>query len=116
MLIRNGVLMGLLAMAAFGQTPDKVFFFTHIESPAQMQSVLNAVRSIGDIRDVSVDIGTRSLTVKGTADEIAFAGWFIAELDRTDSTPGPRNSPFNDARAPLAQIYHLRHVDDPREL
>src|SRR6266540_1597136 len=109
MLIRNGVLMSLFALAAFGQAFDKVFFFTHVEAPAQLQSVLNAVRSIGDIRDASMDMAKRSLTVNGTADEIALAGWLIAELDRTDSAPGPRDLPFNDARAPLAQVYHLRH-------
>jgi hypothetical protein len=37
-------------------------------------------------------------------------------LDKTGSAPGPRDLPFNDARAPLAQIIYLNHVDNPQDL
>jgi len=116
MLARNGLLVGLFAFAVWGQAPDKVFYFTHLDAPQAIQEVSNAVRSIGDIRDVSVDFAKRSLTVKGTADEIAIAGWIIAELDKSSSAPGTRDLPFNDPRAPLAQIIYLSHVDNPQYL
>ena len=116
MVARNGMLVGLFAFVAWGQPSDKVLYFTHLDTPQAMQEVTNAVRSIGDIRDVSLDVEKRSLTVKGTADQIAMASWLTAELDKTGSTPGTRDLPFNDAKAPLAQIIFLSHVDNPRDL
>src|SRR5258708_32570732 len=105
MVARNGMLVGLFTFAAWGQTLDKVLYFTHLDTPQAMQEVTNAVRSIGDIRDVSLDVVKRSLTVKGTADQIAMAGSLPAELHKTGSAPATRDWPCNDARAPLAQLH-----------
>ena len=116
MVARNGMLVGLFAFAAWGQTSDKVFYFTHLDTPQALQEVTNAVRSIGDIRDASLDVAKRSLTVKGTPDQIAIAGWLTAELDKSGTAPGTRDFPFNDPRTPLAQIIYLSHVDNPRDL
>ena len=116
MVARNGILVGLLAFAAWGQTSDKVFYFTHLDTSQAMQEVSNAVRGIGDIRDVSLDPAKRSLTVKGTAEQIAIAGWLTAELDKSGTTPGTHDFPLNDPTTPLVQIIYLSHVDSPRDL
>jgi hypothetical protein len=116
MVAGNGMLLVLFAFAAWGQGSDKVFYFSHLESPQPMQEVANAVRVVGDIRDVSLDTAKRSLAVKGTADQIAIAGWLTAELDKSGTAPGTRDFPWNDPRAPLAQIVYLSRVDNPRDL
>jgi hypothetical protein len=110
------MLVAFFAFAAWGQTSDKVFYFTHLDTPQALQEATNAVRSTGDIRDTSLDVAKRSLTVKGTADQIAIAGWLTAELDKPGTAPGTRDFPFNDPRTPLAQIIYLSHVDNPRDL
>jgi hypothetical protein len=112
----NSLLVGLFAFAAWGQTSDKVFYFAHLESPQAIQAVTVVVQAIFGIRDVSPDVAKRSLTVKGTAEQIAAAGWLTAELDKPGSAPGTRDYPFNDARAPLAQIVYLNRVDNPQDL
>src|SRR5215475_2872788 len=116
MVARNGILVGVFAFAAWGQTSDKVFYFTHLDTSQAMQEVSNTVRSIGDIRDVSLDPLKRSLTVKGTADQIALAVWLTAELDKSATAPGTHDFPLNDPTTPLAQIIYLSHVDNPRDL
>jgi hypothetical protein len=116
MVAGNSLLVGLLAFAAWGQSSDKVFYFAHIETPQALQEVGNVVRSVGDIRDVSVDVAKRSLTVKGTPEQIAAAGWLTAELDKPGGATGTRDLPFNDARFPLAQVAYLSHVDNPQDL
>jgi hypothetical protein len=116
MVAGNGLFMGLLAFAAWGQTSEKVFYFAHLDTPQAMQEATNAVRAIGDIRDVSADAAKRSLTVNGTADQIAMAGWLTAELDKPGSAPGTRDFPFNDPKAPLAQVVYLSRVDNPQYL
>jgi hypothetical protein len=112
----NSLLVGLFAFAAWGQTSEKVFYFTHLDTPQAMQEVTNLMRVVGDIRDLSPDVAKRSLTVKGTADQIAAAGWLTAEMDKAGSATGTRDYPFNDPNAPLAQVVYLTHVDNPRDL
>jgi phage host-nuclease inhibitor protein Gam len=116
MVAGKGLLLGLFAFAAWGQTSEKVFYFAHLNAPQAMQEVANVVRSVGDIRDVSPDVAQRSLTVKGTADQIAAAAWLTAELDKPGGATGTRDFPFNDARSPLAQVAYLRYVDTPQEM
>jgi hypothetical protein len=116
MVAGKGLLVGLFAFAVWGQSLDKVFYFAHVETPQALQEVTNAVRAIGDIRDVSVDVAKRSLTVKGTAEQLAVAGWLAAEMDKPGSATGTRDLPFNDANAPLARVVYLSHVDSPQDL
>src|ERR1022692_3035067 len=116
MIAGNRLLVGLFAFAAWGQTSEKVFYFTHLDTPQALQEVTNMVRVVGDIRDLSPDAAKQSLTVKGTAEQIAAAGWLTAEMDKPAGATGPRDYPFNDARAPLARVVYLSHVDNPRDL
>jgi len=116
MVTGNRLLVGLCAVAAWGQTSEKVFYFTHLETPQAMQEVTNMVRVVSDIRDLSPDAAKRSLTVKGTAEQIAAAGWLAAEMDKAAGATGTRDFPFNDAKAPLAQVAYLSRVESPRDL
>jgi hypothetical protein len=116
MVAGTGLLVGLFAFAAWGQTSDKVFYFAHLDTPQALQEVTNMVRAIGDIREVSVDVAKRSLTVKGTVDQIAAAGWLTAEMDKPGGATGTRDFPFNDPNAPLAQVVYLSHVENQQDL
>lgn len=112
----NSLLVGLFALVAWGQTSDKVFYFAHVETPEALQEVAIVVRAVGDLRDVSLDVAKRSLTVKGTAEQIALAGWLTADMDNPGSAPSKRDYPFNDPKAPLAQVVYLSRVDNPQDL
>ena len=116
MVARNGLFLGLLAFAAWGQTSEKVFYFAHVDTPQAIQEFTNAVRSIVDFHEVSPDMAKRSLTVRGTADQVAVAGWLAAELDKPGGATGTRDFPFNDPKAPVAQVIYLSHIVNPREL
>jgi hypothetical protein len=109
-------LAGVLALGAWGQVSNKVFYFAHVDTPQGLNEATNAVRSIGDIRDVTLDVATRSLTVKGTADQIAIAGWLTAELDNTGNLQGTRDFPIQDPTASLAQVAYLSHVENSQYL
>jgi hypothetical protein len=116
MAARNALLAGLFAFTVWGQTSSQVFYFSHTDSPQAMQEVTNAVRFIGEISDATLDVAKRSLTVKGTTEQIAMAGWLTAGLDIAPGAAAPREMPFSNVRAPLAQIYYLSNVDDPRTM
>jgi hypothetical protein len=116
MVARASLLVVFFTFATWGQNSEHVFYFTNLDTPQAFQQVANMVRSVGDIRDVSVDTATRSLTVKGTADQIAAAGWLTAEMDKPGNATGSHEFTFNDPRAPLAQVAYVSHVEDPRDL
>jgi hypothetical protein len=116
MLAINRLLVGLFAIAAHGQTLEKVFYFSHLGTPQALVEATSALSSISGIRDLSVDGAKRSITMKGTADQIALAGWLIAELDQSGSGSGRKDFPLNDPTAPLAQVVYLSYVDNPRHL
>ena len=81
-----------------------------------MQEVTNVVRSVADIRDVSIGCGETLFDREGTADQIAAAGWLTGEMDNSESVPGTHDFPFSDAKAPLAQVVYLSNVENPRDL
>ena len=116
MVARNGLFLGLLAFAAWGQTSEKVIYFAHVDTPQALQEFTSMVRSVSDARLVSVDVAKRSLTVSGTADQIAVAGWLAAELDKPGGATGTRDFPLNDPKAPVTQVIYLSHIDSPRDL
>ena len=116
MVAGKGLLLGLFALAAWGQTSEKVFYFAHLDAPQAMQEVTNMMRVVSDIRELLPDLAKRSLTVKGTADQIAAAAWLTAELDKPGGATGTRDFPFSDPKAPLMQVAYLSHVDIPRDL
>jgi hypothetical protein len=115
MVARNSLMLGLFAFAAWGQTSEKVFYFAHLDTPQAMQEVANMVRGVSGIRDVLPDAAKHSLTVKGTADQIAAAAWLTAEMDKPGGATGTRDFPFNDPKAPLLQVAYLSHVDSPQQ-
>ena len=116
MVAGKSLLLCLFAFAAWGQTSEKVFYFAHLDTPQSMQQVTNMMRAVSDIRDLMPDAAKRSLTVKGTADQIAAAAWLTAEMDKPGGATGTRDFPFNDPKAPLMQVVYLSHVDNPQDL
>jgi hypothetical protein len=116
MVAGKGLLLGLFAFAAWGQTSEKVFYFAHLDTPQAIEEVTNMMRAVGDIRDLLPDVTKRSLTVKGTADQIAAAAWLTAEMDKPGVATGTRDFAFEDAKAPLMQVAYLRYVDNPQDL
>jgi hypothetical protein len=115
MVARSRLLFALFAFAAWGQSSEKTFYFSHLDSPQAMQEVSNAVRMVTDSPDVSPDMAKRSLTVKGTEDQLAAAAWLSAEMDKSGAT-GTRDYSFSDPKAPLVRVVYLNHLDSPRDL
>jgi hypothetical protein len=81
----------LFASVASGQAPaeesvDRVFHFTHVETPQGFQEIATTIRTIADIQRIFVCNASRALTLRGTVDQVARSARLIEELDR----PGAR--------------------------
>lgn len=79
----------LFLAAAFGQPLvgpplDRTFQLSRAESSKDLNEIATVVRSITEIQQLTTDNERKTLTVRGTSDQIALAEWLISEVDRGD--------------------------------
>ena len=79
---------------ASAQTPapqnvERVFHLTQNESARDLQEMATTLRSVVDIPQVASDDTSRTVTVAGTAAQVAIAEWLIQKLD----APAPASQP-----------------------
>jgi hypothetical protein len=113
----------LFAWAAFGQTPapqagDQTFYLAHTDT-RELQQIASLLRTVGDIRDVSVDESKAGLTVHGTAEQISMAGWLIAELDQVPAattSSATHTYPGTISGGDVMHLYFLTGPQKPADL
>ena len=77
-----------LASLTFGQDAEtRVFHLTNLTAMTSLQEIATILRTVGQIRQLSVDIAGRTVTLKGTADQIALAGWLVPRLEVSAGSP-----------------------------
>jgi hypothetical protein len=127
------MITALLGTAAFAQTTtgqptapamqDSVLRLTHTATVQEFQEIANLVRTITEIRDVSPVSSQMTLALHGTAEQIALAGWLVAQLDQpagvtsspasleykglTESDGDGRGHPTENG---IARIFYLAHA------
>jgi type II secretory pathway component GspD/PulD (secretin) len=96
----------------------RVFHFAHASKPAQVQQIINVVRTALDINRVFPVMGPGLLVVRGTADQAALADWLVSQLDVTGPKPGApeQAGQLPGARDPEIRVVHLAHTDSPAGL
>jgi len=82
--MRVAALAALFAAVTCGQTQNQVFSLSQTDTPQQGQEVVNALRMIDDLSQVSADFQARTVTASGTADQMLLAAWLVKLLE----TPG----------------------------
>src|SRR5271165_3031853 len=102
----------LCAFVAFAQTAStttQVFTFTHTATVQDFQEVCNLIRTATTIRDASTDNAQKTLTLLGTADQLALAGWLYKALDV--AVPS-QDSAVREYRAGADDLVHLYSVNN----
>jgi hypothetical protein len=114
MIVLAAILFASLAPAQTPAAPDvsKTFDFTNKPSQQGLQEIVTVLRTVGDIKHLSVDPAATTVTVQGTPDEIALSGWIIHELDQQASPPPPSSQPFLVAGKSddVLRVFHLSHM------
>lgn len=77
------VVFALSLGAALGADASRVFHFHHIEGAQPLQEVATLVRTIAEIRTLSVDTAQASISMTGPEGSIQIAEFLLKELDRT---------------------------------
>src|SRR5437870_648869 len=82
------VITALCASAVFAQPRaaeplERVLHFTLAETDQQLQEIATDIRGITEIPQVSINTAQRTLTLHGTAAQIAVAEWLLNQLDNS---------------------------------
>ena len=114
------LIAGLFAVAASAQTAasttDRTFFVPHVETPADLTSMVNAIRSVGDIRYVTGDFSQKAINVTGKSTELAFADWATHELDNPTRGPGTHEYRLTAADPSIVRIYYFNYIKTPQDI
>src|SRR5579884_883995 len=101
---------------------DRVFSFTYTSAPQPMQEIATVIRSIGELNDLSVDVGQKQLSLHGSSDQIALATWLFRELDRPgNQEPSNRTEPPREYRMAIdgdnvVRVFYLPYTKTIQEL
>jgi type II secretory pathway component GspD/PulD (secretin) len=96
------------------QVAERVINLKQAQTVQNVVEAVVVVRSVTDIRQVSAGDGEKSVTVRGTPDEIRLAGWLIAALDEPAGAAQEYGAP--GASDEKYRVFHLTHSQTPQEL
>ncbi len=112
----KSVAFAAVVFASFAHA-QQTFDFTNKPSPKGLQEIATVLRTVANIQNLSVDSVAATVTVTGTPDELATAGWIIHQLDQ--------QVPSNSAQYVMPgksddviQVFHLNHIspDTPQQI
>src|SRR5260370_8887930 len=86
------VITALFGSAVFAQAPaagtlDQVLHFTHAETDQDLHEIATDIRGMTEIPQVSIDTAQRTLTLHGTAAQIALAEWLLIQWENPAREP-----------------------------
>ena len=101
----------LFAPVAYAQQ-SQTFDFTNPPNQQSLQEIATILRTVGDIRNLSINPAPASVTIQGTPDELAMSGWIVHQLDQPASPPPSTSSQFLVAGKSddVIQVFHLAHI------
>lgn len=109
-------LFALFTIALQGQPVERNLSFQQLQTNAEWNEAATVIRSVGQIRGLTVQPAEKTLAVSGSPAQVELAEWLMARLDRTGNTPGPAPAPLdfklNDA---LLRVLYFRNARTPAE-
>lgn len=100
----------LISAVASGQNPT-ILQFVHTEGDENMQEIATAVRTIADIKDASVDLARKTLTLNGTPEQVKLAQWIFGQFDAPDTaSTAKREFQMPGAGESLVRLYFLKNA------
>jgi hypothetical protein len=108
------VLAALVTVAA-GQSSneqDRVIYLTSIEKPQEMNEVATVIRSIAEIKSMSVDTSQRSLSFHAPAEQARVAELLAKELMAGQSSDAYE---YKMSSGDLVDVHYLPHTETVRD-
>jgi len=111
------LIMAFAVSVAFGQT-NRIFQLTQDENKQELEEIATVLRATGDIQQVSIDDINRTVTVDGTAGQIAMADWLVRQMDLPANGPLSGVHEYRPAAGSddVVRVFYLTHASTPQEL
>jgi hypothetical protein len=97
----------LMASIASAQN-SMVLRYAHTEGTQNMQEIATMIRTIADIREVSVDADQKTLTLNSGPDQIKLAEWIFGQVDAPNTASPAKHDEFRmpgDAENVVSLMY-----------
>jgi hypothetical protein len=98
----------------------RVFSLTYVQTPAELQELINLVRSMSDMQRVFPYNSLKLLVARGSVDQIALADWLVRQLDRPLSTPAldtvTREIQMTPTTVKTVRVFYLSHNQSPQDI
>ncbi len=110
--------IALATALAWGQTaapPAEVLPLSDADSPQEVEELATTIRTVGRFQPGGVVVSQNSLSVSGTADQLALARWLVGELDSPASAGQHQYRP-QDGTGDVVHILYLAHSDSQQNL
>jgi uncharacterized cupredoxin-like copper-binding protein len=98
----------LLAGAAFAQTQERTLYFEPTIATQGATEIVNAIRTVTETPQLSIDDAHKSLTLRGTAAQVKMAEWLFEHLNRPSG--GTPSFTVPDAPEQMLQVFYLANV------
>jgi hypothetical protein len=80
-----------VSSAVFGQDLSRTFQLKNNSTTRGLQEIATTLRTVFDVKQLSVDPAVATITIAGNADQIALAEWLLPKLDAIPgSSPAPQ--------------------------
>jgi hypothetical protein len=107
----------LLATSALAQV-DRVLHFSDARPDQEIQEIASVIRAITDIPKADVDLAEKSLSLSGTASQIALSEWLFTNLDKpVGDHPQPGQGAkyeYPVAADDIVRLFYLTNPDVPQ--
>lgn len=81
--------IAFLAVSASAQAVDKAFYFNRPANKADMSAMSTLVRTMLDLRQISIDEEQQALITRGPSDTLVALDWLFHQLERPVGTAAP---------------------------
>jgi hypothetical protein len=111
--------IALAAALAWGQTvapPAELFPLSNADSPQEAEELATTIRTVGRFQPGGVVVSQSSLSVNGTADQLALARWLIGELDKPAPSPGQHQYRPQDGTGEVVHVLYLANSESQLNL
>jgi hypothetical protein len=109
-----------------GKAPDggadavRVFYFTHDETPQDLQAIASLFRITADIQRVYPYAARRVITLRGTPAQIALAEWLFSQVDKPVDAQTARTTAYEypepGGGVDAVRVFYFTHDETAQDL
>ena len=105
----------LLSVLSFAADQEKIFSLANTQTLVQISEMATVVRSVTQNRTLLEDVARKTISVKGSEQQIAIADWLLKQLDHPPSEVPPA-AEYKAGDNDFVQVRHLPGSMGPRPI